>query len=28
MIGINTIFPKGGSKLDPAKVKGLELKEA
>jgi len=23
-LGVATIFPKGGSKLDPAKVKGLE----
>ena len=25
LLGIGVIFPKGGSKLDPAKVKGLQL---
>lgn len=25
MLGVGTIFPKGGSKLDPAKVKGLVI---
>lgn len=25
MLGVGTIFPKGGSKLDPAKVKGLTI---
>jgi hypothetical protein len=24
-LGVTTIFPKGGSKLDPAKVRGLDL---
>jgi len=25
LLGIATIFPKGGSKLDPSKVEGLEI---
>ena len=27
MLGFGVIFPKGGSKLDPGKVKGLQLVE-